>query len=92
MQHRKIQINWPLFSFCLQGLQLLKKLDFTKEECQFHENYIWNLFSLTVNPMQRLGQRRTLVMLERPMIMVIYPLAFCVGEFSDSTIGFKEVG
>lgn len=30
--------------FCLQGLQLLKKLDFTKEECQFHENYIWNLF------------------------------------------------
>ncbi|KAI5968295.1 CDC43 [Candida margitis] len=30
--------------FCLQGLQLLKKLNFSKEECQYHENYIWDSF------------------------------------------------
>lgn len=30
--------------FCLQGLQLLKKLQFTKEECQFHKEYLWKLF------------------------------------------------
>ena len=30
--------------FCLQGLQLLNKLEFTKEERLFHEDYIWNLF------------------------------------------------
>lgn len=50
--------------FCLQGLQLLKKLDFTKKNVSFMKITSGICFSLTVNPMQRLGQRRTLVMLE----------------------------
>ncbi|KAI5954359.1 CDC43 [Candida jiufengensis] len=32
--------------FCLQGLEILNKFNLTKEECKYHEEFIWSQFYL----------------------------------------------
>lgn len=77
--------------FCLQGLQLLKKLQFTKRSANSIKSTYGSCFILKKIHIRRSDPHRISVMLAKITITVAYLHAFCIGEFNYSKIRLETI-